>query len=280
MDVVKPKKLTRTQVAELGHYEFMAYIGVPYFRWGGMESTDRLVSLCEIDSSKRVLVAGCGTGYSACHIAQTIGCEVVGLDISEMLIALAQERAEDMGLQDQVKFLVADAHDIPFDDDSFDVLLTESVVLFMDKERALLEFARVVRPDGFVGLNEPFREDRMSADSEEKLDYAERILSENVGIPVSIPTRSEWGNYFLASGFQIIQMEKIDLTLSSGQWTQIVGRRGVAMISLRALYHMIFSKSIRARLRRDDQLQKILFHEDTIDGSFGVVICVGRKEKL
>jgi ubiquinone/menaquinone biosynthesis C-methylase UbiE len=277
MNMVKTKKLTRAQVAQLGHYEFMAYIGVPYFRWGGMESTDRLVALCEIDESKKVLIAGCGTGYSACHIAQTIGCEVVGLDISEMLIALAQEKAESMGLQDRVKFLVVDAHEIPYEDDSFDVLLTESVVLFMNKARALQEFARVVRPDGYVGLNEAFRGEDISADVKEKLDDAERILSENVGIPVTIPTRSDWSAHFQASGIQNIQMEEIDLTLSSGQWAEVVGRSGVAKISLRALYHMIFSKSIRERLRRDNQLQKLLIHDDTIKGSFGAVICVGIK---
>ncbi|MFW9803893.1 MAG: class I SAM-dependent methyltransferase [Candidatus Thorarchaeota archaeon] len=278
--MVRTKNLTRTEVAQLGHYEFMAYIGVPYFRWGGMESTDRLVTLCEVDSSKRVLIAGCGTGYSACHIAQTVGCEVIGLDISEMLIALAQEKAESMGLQDRVKFLVADAHDIPYEEDSFDALLTESVALFMDKERALKEFTRIVRPGGYVGLNEAFREEEISAIAKERVDEAERILSQNVGIPVTIPTRSNWKDYFNAAGIQDILMEEIDLTLSSGQWAEVVGRSGVAKVSLRALYHMIFSKSIRERLKRDNKLQKLLIPDETMRGSFGALISVGKKPGL
>ncbi len=275
--MVKTKKLKRAEVAELGHYEFMAYIGVPYFRWGGMESTDRLVELCEIDSEKRVLIVGCGTGHSTRHIAQKVGCEVVGLDISEMLIAMAQEKTEIMGLQDRVKFVVADAHDIPYENDTFDVLLTESVVLFMDKERALSEFARVVRPGGCVGLSEAFATEDVSTEAREKLKEAERLLSENVGLPVTIPTQSEWRNYFYMNGLQDVLVEEVDLTLKAGQWTEVVGRTGVVKVSLKALYHMMLSKRIRERLSRDNQLQKILLGKDTPRDSFGVVLCIGRK---
>ena len=275
--MVKTEKLTRSEVTELGHYEFMAYIGVPYFRWGGMASTDRLVSLCEINSTKKVLIAGCGTGYSACHIAQNLGCEVVGFDISEMLVAMAQARAESMGLQNQVTFIVADGHDTPYDNGTFDVILTESVALFMDKERALREFARVVRPDGYVGLSEAFRAEDISADAKEKLDEAERILTETVGVPVAIPTQSEWIKHFQANGLQDIIIEEIDISLSAGQWAEVVGRSGVAKVSLRAIYHMIFNNSIRKRLRRDSQLQKLLVDDDTLKGSFGVIMCIGRK---
>ncbi|MFW9800825.1 MAG: class I SAM-dependent methyltransferase [Candidatus Thorarchaeota archaeon] len=274
---MKTKKLKRAEVVELGHYEFMAYIGVPYFRWGGMESTDRLVKLCEIDTGKRVLIAGCGTGYSARYIAQKVGCEVVGLDISEMLIALAQEKAETMGLQDQVKFVVGDAHDIPYEDNSFDVLLTESVVLFMDKERALNEFARVIVPGGYVGLSEAFVTEDVSTETKKNLEEAERLLSENVGLPVTIPTQSEWRNYFYMSGLQDVLMEEVDLTLKAGQWTEVVGRTGVAKVSLKALYHMMLSKRIRERLSRDNQLQNILLGKDTPRNSFGVILCIGRK---
>ena len=62
--------LTGTEVEKLGYYDFMAHLGVPYFHVGGMRSTDELLSMCQIDSSKRVLIVGCGTGYTACYIAK------------------------------------------------------------------------------------------------------------------------------------------------------------------------------------------------------------------
>ncbi len=194
-----------------------------------------------------------------------------------MLIAMAQEKSEIMGLQDQVKFVVADAHDIPYENDSFDVLLTESVVLFMDKERALKEFARVVRPGGYVGLSEAFVTEDISTEAKENLEKAERLLSENVGLSVTIPTQSEWRSYFHMNGLQDVLVEEVDLSLKAGQWTEVVGRSGVAKVSLKALYHMMLSKRIRERLKRDDQLQKILIGEDTPRNSFGVILCIGRK---
>jgi SAM-dependent methyltransferase len=50
---------------------------------------------------------------------------------------------------------VADAQDLPFEDDLFDAVITESVTAFPeDKQRAVDEYARVVKPGGYVGLNE------------------------------------------------------------------------------------------------------------------------------
>jgi SAM-dependent methyltransferase len=50
---------------------------------------------------------------------------------------------------------VADAQDLPFEDDLFDAVITESVISFPeDKQRAVNEYVRVSRPGGYVGLAE------------------------------------------------------------------------------------------------------------------------------
>jgi SAM-dependent methyltransferase len=72
------------------------------------------------------------------------------------MIDKAKERARRMGLEDRVEFRVADAFELPFDDDSFDVVILESVLtpLAGDKSKALGEMVRVVRPGGRIGTNE------------------------------------------------------------------------------------------------------------------------------
>jgi ubiquinone/menaquinone biosynthesis C-methylase UbiE len=71
------------------------------------------------------------------------------------MVDLANERADREGVQDLVEFRVADAQSLPFDDATFDVVFSESVLTFVeDKQRAVGEFARVTRPGGRVGLNE------------------------------------------------------------------------------------------------------------------------------
>ncbi len=52
-------------------------------------------------------------------------------------------------------FTIADARDLPFEDDTFDVVIVESVTQFpVDKQATVNEYTRVTKPGGFVGLNE------------------------------------------------------------------------------------------------------------------------------
>jgi len=122
---------------------------------GGQTATDRLVELCQIDRGDYVLDVGCGVGITPCNISKAQGCRVVGVDLRESLIDRARDRARRLGLEDRVEFRVADAHDLPFEDNRFDAVMVESVLAFVgDKPGALRECLRVTRPDGFLGITE------------------------------------------------------------------------------------------------------------------------------
>ena len=59
-------------------------------------------------------------------------------------------------MEDKTDFRVADAQDLPFEDDTFDILICESVNIFIpDKNKAAREYKRVVKSGGAIGLNEP-----------------------------------------------------------------------------------------------------------------------------
>jgi ubiquinone/menaquinone biosynthesis C-methylase UbiE len=80
---------------------------------------------------------------------------VVGVDILEAMVERSRERAKREGVMDRVEFKVADAQNLPFEDSLFDAVITESVTAFpADKQKAVNEYARVTKPEGFVGLNE------------------------------------------------------------------------------------------------------------------------------
>ncbi|MFX1555480.1 MAG: class I SAM-dependent methyltransferase, partial [Promethearchaeota archaeon] len=67
------------------------------------------------------------------------------------------QRAKQEGVEDRVEFRTTDVLDLPFEVDRFDVVLCESVLAFIeDKPRAIRECVRVVKPGGYVGLNETF----------------------------------------------------------------------------------------------------------------------------
>jgi SAM-dependent methyltransferase len=135
-------------------FDFAAEVGLTK-HLGGQEATEALIELCHIDAGSYVLDVGCGAGTTACFLASTIGCRVVGVDILEGMIRTSQERARREGVADRVEFRVADAQDLPFEDNLFDAVITESVTSFPeDKQQAVDEYVRVTKPGGHIGLNE------------------------------------------------------------------------------------------------------------------------------
>jgi ubiquinone/menaquinone biosynthesis C-methylase UbiE len=135
-------------------FDFAAEVGLTK-HIGGLAATDELIKLCHIDKDKYVLDVGCGSGLTPAYIAKKIGCRVVGVDIRARMVERSEEMAKREGVADLSEFKVADAQDLPFEDNLFDTVITESVTAFPeDKQKAVNEYARVTKPGGYIGLNE------------------------------------------------------------------------------------------------------------------------------
>jgi len=135
-------------------FDFAAQIGLTK-HLGGQDATKELIDRTRITPLSYVLDVGAGVGVTSCHLAKSMGCRVVGVDINPHMVYRAQERAKKLKLTDLVEFQTADAMDLPFQDDTFNVVITESVTAFPpDKGLAIREYARVTKPGGFIGLNE------------------------------------------------------------------------------------------------------------------------------
>jgi ubiquinone/menaquinone biosynthesis C-methylase UbiE len=138
------------------YLDMQAYVGITK-HIGGREATDALLALCHVEQVRNILNVGCGTGLTSAYVAGKYKCHVMGADISEKMIAWSRQRAREKHVTGNVNFRVADILDLPFETNRFDVVIVESVVAFVeDKQRALSECIRVVRPGGYVGLNESF----------------------------------------------------------------------------------------------------------------------------
>lgn len=104
----------------------------------------------------RVLDVACGSGTAAL-VAERRYCEVTGIDYVPGLIDRARARARANG--QRIDFRVGDAQDLPFADDSFDVVLSVYGVQFAaDQEQAARELLRVCKPGGKIGLASPIPE--------------------------------------------------------------------------------------------------------------------------
>jgi ubiquinone/menaquinone biosynthesis C-methylase UbiE len=135
-------------------FDFAAEVGITK-HIGSLEATEALIELCHIGKGKYTLDVGCGVGVTPCSIARRYGCRVVGVDILEAMVERSKERAQRERVMDRTEFRVADAQDLPFEDDLFDAVITESVTAFPeDKQKAVNEYVRVTKPGGYVGLSE------------------------------------------------------------------------------------------------------------------------------
>ena len=119
---------------------------------GGLAMTRELAQLCKIGPGSVVIDIASGTGESACFLAERLGAHVVGIDLSEQMLHRAEEKGRNKGLQ--LEFCKADAHRLPFPDTMFDVAICECTLCIFDKEKALDEMVRVVKPGGHVGMHD------------------------------------------------------------------------------------------------------------------------------
>ena len=105
----------------------------------------------EIKKPLKILEIGCGTGefWLENHSKLPDNSEILMTDFSEGMV----EKAKSKINFDNVKFEVADIDNLPYPDDSFDLVMAHHVIYHAaDKDKALSELKRVVKSDGFISI--------------------------------------------------------------------------------------------------------------------------------
>lgn len=110
----------------------------------------RLVAACGVETGMKVLDVAAGTGNASVPAAER-GAEVTASDLTPELLEAGRRSAESSGIE--LDWVVADAEDLPFDDSSFDVVMSSIGAMFAPHHETVAdELARVCRPGGTIGL--------------------------------------------------------------------------------------------------------------------------------
>jgi len=110
----------------------------------------RLVGACGIGPGMSVLDVAAGTGNASIPAAQT-GANVTASDLTPELLEAGRRRAESQGVD--LTWVEADAEHLPFEDESYDVVMSSIGAMFAPHHQDVAdEMVRVTRPGGTIGM--------------------------------------------------------------------------------------------------------------------------------
>ena len=155
-------------------------------------------ALGEIKDGMVVLDLGSGAGFDCFLAAKKVGKtgKVIGVDMTEKMIKKARENAKKYG-HDNVEFRLGDIEELPVDDGSVDVIISNCVInLVPDKSKAFQEAYRVLRPGGIMYISDMVLLEELT--DEQKND--EDLIAGCVGGAI---LRDEYLKKITEAGFQL-----------------------------------------------------------------------------
>ncbi len=181
-----------------GH-ELLARVGKKKLRPGGKEATDWLIEHAKLNKDKKVLEVACNMGTTLIEIVKTYDLDIIGVDMSKDALEKAQQNIKNENLESKVKLVNADARDLPFEDESFDVVINEAMLTMLnhdDKQKAINEYFRVLKKGGILlthDVNLPHEDPEFI-----------KKLRNVIAVPASPLNENNWKKLFEKAGFSEI----------------------------------------------------------------------------
>ena len=186
------------------------HLGVPRKPQGSYEdaiqhATELMASHAPLDQESHVLDLGSGYGGPAGFLASTFGCHVTGLNVSAVEIEEAERHMKAQGVAELVSFDCGDFHELPYADESFDVVWSQDSLMYgADKRRILEEVLRVLKPGGTIDFTDILASRDLKAEEGDRL-YArvrtpemwdtERYLVEMIELGFMIERVEDWSRH-------------------------------------------------------------------------------------
>lgn len=180
-----------------------------------------LVSRLEGKAYNDILEIACGTGRVTAHLVKSLRFEnLVATDLNPDMLEVAREKVNSQ----KIKWMPADAMELPFEDGSFDLVVMQfGIMFFPDKHKGINEAHRVLRSGGTLIFNTWNRPETVPAIYEAR-KIIESFLGDNLpvfyDIPYSMHDENELKSLTEKAGFKdikILLVKKEGVSFSAGQ---------------------------------------------------------------
>ncbi|PLT33745.1 16S rRNA (cytosine(1402)-N(4))-methyltransferase [Bacillus sp. V5-8f] len=173
----------------------MSKFGVSGAHPGGLTLTKEIFKTENIDQTSYILDVGCGTGQTAAYLAAQYGAKVIGLDNNPTMIAKAKNRMAKYQLP--VQIIHGSIEEFPMKSNTFDFIISESVLSFINKPKSLKEIFRLLKRNGRFIANELTINYRLNPANEDE-------IKRFYGID-SLHMEKDWISLFEQTGFTNIK---------------------------------------------------------------------------
>lgn len=190
----------------LTYLNFLAKFGVGGAHPGGIHLTQEILSNEHITKSSNILDAGCGTGQTSAYLYNQYRSKVTGIEINPIMVEKAKNRFQDQNLP--IHLIQGSVENIPLPSDFFDFVMSESVLAFVDKPKALSEFFRVLKKGGRLIANEMTINKKLSQEEEKEIKDFYAVDS--------LLLEEDWRQLLTKTGFEKIEIGEEKQPLSNG----------------------------------------------------------------
>lgn len=187
---IRCKMTERKGIAMSSYLKAITAFGGGSLHPGGFTGTRSILRNFTVMPDEVILDLGCGTGRTACYLAKTYGAHVFALDNSEIMLTRAKARALQEGAE--VHFVHGDMLDLPFKNQIANLVIVESVLVFLPVRSVLKECYRILKKRGYLICVEIFARESLPGKEREE-------LKDVCGLP-RIPSYQQWLDYFQNTG--------------------------------------------------------------------------------
>ena len=196
-------------MAEAGH-KFLAKLGKKRLRPGGKLATDWLIEQGQFSSDKKVLEVACNMGTTTIELAKKYGCQITAVDLDTKALEQAHLAAAKVGVEEFVTFEKANAMKLPYEDDTFDIVINEAMMTMQTekgKAKCMEEYYRVLKPGGVLLTHDVMLKQK---------DEAVRVeLSRAINVNVGPLTEGSWIQLARSHDFDRVDTFVGEMTLMS-----------------------------------------------------------------